>query len=650
VSGSSWIEANQRYLAASLGVVRARLQRHADGDTEPLEPHEAELENSAAALPAPSALDRLVHGFSLSPFERDVLLLCAGVELDSAFLACCARAHEGEPRPYPTFSLALSALPAAHWSALTPEAPLRRWRLIEVGAGETLTTSPLRIDERVLHHLTGVAYVDERLQGLVETVEDEHELPPSWTSLAEQIGAWWTAEPAVTPAVQLTGPDPDAVRSIVAGSARQLGLRAFALRGTCMPSTPAERDAFARLWDREAALSGSVLVVEIEGSDGNETRRAALHLIERSQSPMVFAAREPLEIRSRPSVRLALPGATATERRSLWRATLGELAEGLNGALDATALQFDLGPRGMAAVCARLRRSPSSDGKLADELWEACRAEARIRFDQLAERIEPAARWDDLVIPEPQRETLREIAILVRHRSTVYEGWGFRSKSTRGLGITALFAGASGTGKTMAAEVLARELRLDLFRIDLSQVVSKYIGETEKNLRRVFDAAEAGGAIPLFDEADALFGKRPGAESRDSHARYAAIEVGYLLQRMEAYRGLAILTTNRREAVDEAFLRRIRFVIQFPFPDQALRAEIWRHIFPERTPTDGLSEDQLARLRVPGGNIRNIALGASFLAASQDEPVRMRHVLSAARREYAKLDRTLTAAEIGSWR
>jgi len=242
---------------------------------------------------------------------------------------------------------------------------------------------------------------------------------------------------------------------------------------------------------------------------------------------------------------------------------------------------------------------------------------------------------------------LRDIAVHVRQRTTVYETWGFASRGGRGLGISSLFAGASGTGKTMAAEVLANELHLDLYRIDLSQVVSKYIGETEKNLRRVFDAAEEGGAILLFDEADALFGKR--SEVRDSHDRYANIEVSYLLQRMESYRGLAILTTNIKGALDSAFLRRIRFIVQFPFPDVTQRGEIWRRIFPASTPTEGLDMSKLARLNVTGGNIRNIALNAAFLAADAGEPVRMTHLLRAARGEYAKLEKSLTEAEIGGW-
>jgi SpoVK/Ycf46/Vps4 family AAA+-type ATPase len=199
----------------------------------------------------------------------------------------------------------------------------------------------------------------------------------------------------------------------------------------------------------------------------------------------------------------------------------------------------------------------------------------------------------------------------------------------------------------MAAEVLAQELRLDLYRIDLSAVVSKYIGETEKNLRRVFDAAETGGAILLFDEADALFGKR--SEVKDSHDRHANIEVSYLLQRMEAYRGLAILTTNLKDALDDAFKRRLRFVIEFPFPTPAERSRIWRTVFPAATPVQGLDIEKLARLNLAGGNIRNIALNAAFVAAEADEPVQMRHLLRAARREFAKLEQLLSAAETRDW-
>jgi SpoVK/Ycf46/Vps4 family AAA+-type ATPase len=342
-----------------------------------------------------------------------------------------------------------------------------------------------------------------------------------------------------------------------------------------------------------------------------------------------------------------VPRPQAAEQKALWQKVLDESA-GLNGHLDAVIEQFSLGASGVVAAAAQVRADAGGQQKdLASRLWDACRIQARNRLDGLAQRIEPAASWNDLVLPEGQVRVLREIASQVRYRAKVYQSWGFASKGARGLGISVLFSGSSGTGKTMSAEVLARELQLDLYRIDLSQVVSKYIGETEKNLRRVFDAAEEGGAVLLFDEADALFGKR--SEIRDSHDRYANIEISYLLQRMEAYRGLAILTTNMKALIDQAFLRRIRFIVHFPFPEASYRAEIWRQVYPQSTPTENLDVGKLASLNVSGGSIRNIALQAAFLAAEADEPVRMWHLLRAARSECAKLEKPLTEAESRGW-
>jgi SpoVK/Ycf46/Vps4 family AAA+-type ATPase len=266
-------------------------------------------------------------------------------------------------------------------------------------------------------------------------------------------------------------------------------------------------------------------------------------------------------------------------------------------------------------------------------------------MDRLAQRLAPKATWDDIVLPASVEELLRQIGGQVAQRTRVYDDWGFRDKMNRGLGISALFAGPSGTGKTMAAEVLANDLRLNLYRIDLSQVVSKYIGETEKNLRQLFDAAEDGGAILFFDEADALFGKR--SEVKDSHDRYANIEINYLLQRMEEYRGLAILATNMKSALDQAFMRRLRFVVNFPFPAPADRARIWRRVFPPGVPLGDLDYGRLSQLNLAGGSIHNIALNAAFLAAQggEDQTVTMPLVLRAAETEFRKLERPVREAD-----
>jgi SpoVK/Ycf46/Vps4 family AAA+-type ATPase len=262
----------------------------------------------------------------------------------------------------------------------------------------------------------------------------------------------------------------------------------------------------------------------------------------------------------------------------------------------------------------------------------------------LAQRLEPKATWDDLVLPQEQMALIRQIAGQVRERHKVYEQWGFSQSMNRGFGISALFSGESGTGKTMAAEVIANDLQLNLYRIDLSAVVSKYIGETEKNLSKLFDAAERGGAILFFDEADALFGKR--SEVKDSHDRYANIEINYLLQRMEAFSGLAILATNMKGALDPAFMRRLRFIVNLSFPGVAERKQIWQKALPPETPQQNLDFNRLARLNISGGNIHSIALNAAFIAAQNGQTVTMPILVTAARAEMKKLDKAFSEAEL----
>jgi hypothetical protein len=610
----------------------------------------AKLEESTEG--PPFALDLVCTAFGLSPFERDVLLLCAGPELDTKFRALVAAAQGDGRRTSPTFSLALAALPAAHWSALAPSAPLRYWRLIELGSSDMVTAAPLRIDERILHFLAGVDYLADRLQPVAQRVEPEPELPPSHFALARRIVDAWSREVPdhLRRIIVLCGDDAQGKRAVAAAACAEVGLQVHMICAADIPALAAERQSLARLWEREAILSRSALLVEADGADDTEQTRSLIPFLETVQGFLLISRRDPLlPLSKRTPIRFEVNKPSAREQQDLWVNALGPIALHLNGEVDRVLAQFNLSAAAIRATCAEVRqRAAGRDGSsLEGGLWELCRAQTRPRLDDLAQRLRPVAGWDDLVLPEEQRRVLREIAAQVRQRFKVYEAWGFSSKCNRGLGISALFTGASGTGKTMAAEVLARELALDLYRIDLSAVVSKYIGETEKNLRRIFDAAEDGGVLLLFDEADAIFGKR--SEVKDSHDRYANIEVSYLLQRTEAYRGLAILTTNMKDALDAAFLRRIRFVVQFPFPDSAQRAEIWRRIFPAASLTEGLDAKKMALLNVPGGSIRNIALNAAFLAAEDEQPVRMSHVLRATRTEYSKLEKPLTDSEIKGW-
>lgn len=637
---AAWSDANQAYLAAEFSRLKARLGAEHDERVVA-----TRLESAHAALPEQAAIDTLSELFGLSPFERDLLLLVAGVEMDAELGRVCATAlgQPQAPRPQATFGLALAALDQSHWSALAAMAPLRRWRLLEVDDSAGLVNGRLRIDERVLHYLAGVNYLDPRLQPLLSPVPAPQVMAATHRHLCQSALERLREQPSPYPVVLLSGDDVDGQTDVAAAVAARLQVQLYAVQGDDLPATPAETDAFAVLWQREAALLGAVLLIHCQ--DGAPSK-AAMHLAERLSNPLFIAGRDVPSCK-RATIRLAVNKPDGTEQKQLWQEVLGPATARMNGALDGVASQFSLSARAIVMAGTELRGVAESGSQADRALWNACRSVSRSGLDDLAQRLDPVAGWKDLVLPEAQQRTLRQVAAHAKHRLRVYQQWGFAGKGMRGLGMSALFAGESGTGKTMAAEVLANELYLDLYRIDLSGVVSKYIGETERNLRRVFDAAETNGAMLLFDEADALFGKR--SEVRDSHDRYANIEVSYLLQRMEAYRGLAILTTNMKAALDVAFSRRLSFVVQFPFPDQAQRELIWRRMFPEATPVDALEYAKLARLSMSGGNIRSIALNAAFLAADEGTAVGMRHLLQAAHTEAAKRDRPLSDAETRGW-
>jgi hypothetical protein len=654
-------QANVDYLMDHLARVRRALEHHASR----MSGENTGSEVTSNALPPEmhherhAALDVLCDLFGLSPFERDVLLLCAGMDLEASIGPLCAAAQGDPQRGYPTFSLALAALPDSHWTAITPAAPLRYWRLVEVGAGRSLTLSPLRIDERILHYLLGVSYLDERLAGQGRRLPAATDLVPSHHVLAKELAALWSIarEADRLPVLQLSGQEADAKQAIAAAACALLDLSAYVIAAAALPTTSQDVGEMIRLWERESLLGGSVLMLDCdEGGQPDPGRDSAIaQIAEKFTGPLILSTRERRGFGARSVITFDVQKPTHDEQRGVWHEALGATAISLNGDIDRLVAQFNLNQASIQTACNAARGRLTIDAPdhepeaevLAATVWDVCRQQQRPHLDDLAQRIEPAATWDDLILPETQKSILSEITMHVRQRAYVYETWGFIRKGQRGLGISALFAGASGTGKTMAAEVLADDLGLDLYRIDLSGVVSKYIGETEKNLRRVFDAAEESGAILLFDEADALFGKR--SEVKDSHDRYANIEVSYLLQRMEAYRGLAILTTNLKDNLDTAFLRRIRFIVQFPFPTAAYRAAIWARIFPQAVPTNGLELRRLAQLNITGGNIRNIALRAAFLAADAGESVGMAHVLRAAEREYAKLEKPLSPAEVQGW-
>ena len=670
----TWQTGNDEYLAAGVNWVRLRLERQrgpletrsaSDGKWFRWKPsgleesHDKDVNQAAARMAAaaeidpPPALLILSQRLGLTQFEREILLLCAAVELDTRIAGLCAQAQGDPNRPHPTFALAMALFDDPAWEALSPEQALRRWRLLEINqpGAQPLTTSPLRADERIVNYLKGLNYLDDRLTPLLipfDVASDSeaasgrpHGLPPSQEAVAASIvrSLQQPSERGKLPIIQLVGPDAVSKQLIATRTAASLGLTLFRLPAESLPAQIGEVETLARLWERESTLLPITLYLdaqevderlEIEkGGEASPVRR----FLSRSQGIFILATREVWLGLGLTGAILDVSKPTPAEQRLAWAGVLEGQAADLPARL---AGQFNLNLPSIQQVVQDIAVTDSlEETDLPEQVWNACLLRTRPRLDVLAQRIEVKASWEDIVLPGNELELLRQIADQVEQRSKVYDEWGFRQKMNRGLGISALFAGESGTGKTMAAEVIANELRLNLYRIDLSAVVSKYIGETEKNLRRLFDAAEDGGAILFFDEADALFGKR--SEVKDSHDRYANIEINYLLQRMEAYRGLAVLATNMKSALDHAFLRRLRFIVNFPFPSREDRISIWQRVFPLQTPINGLDYDFLARLNLTGGNIHNIALSAAFLAAKAGERVNMPLVLEAARFEFRKM-------------
>jgi hypothetical protein len=682
MTSKEWEMANAESLTDAVAWLRVRIERYIDaihtkfaGETETADrelPYIAEdpkprrhstakslaqhakFESLADHAPintqidAPASLAILGRVFSLTPFELDLLVLCVAFELDGRIAGLCARAHDDAQRAYPTFALALTLFDEPSWDVTTMERPLRRWHLIDVERRPAvpLTLSPLYSDARTVDFVKGFNHIDERLLSLAIPLEIAvtERLPGSQRAIVDLIvSAYMHAKQREPAKIQLAGADAQAKLVIARAVAVSLSRNALRLHAAWLPPAPSEIDDLAALLQREGALVPTLIVLDAQ--DVNDERdsdaaRPVRRLLSRDIGDVLLLTRSAWSGIGESSIALDVDPPTPSEQRASWDKLLdGVESEDVSAQL-ATQFCLDLSSIERIASAARADRG---DQPLTRRLWDECCRYLKPRLDSLAMRLDAKATWDDIVLPLEQLQQLHEIAQQVRGRYTVYEEWGFAEKMNRGLGISVLFAGDSGTGKTMAAEVLANDLRLPLYRIDLSSVVSKYIGETEKNLRKLFDAADSGGFVLFFDEADALFGKR--SEVRDSHDRYANIEVNYLLQRIEAYRGLAILATNAKAALDQAFARRLRFIVSFPHPNIADRKRIWQKAFTLNTPADNLDFDRLARLNATGGIIHNASLGAAFAAAGVKSSVNMSLVLTSIMTEYRKLNRPINISD-----
>lgn len=616
--------------AVGLGVawITSALGLLAGSETEDPGVAEAGYRDALAALReagVPVALDRLADGFGLTALDLDLLLLALAPRVAPETGALVAAA-EGERRErLLTLDLAERILGSRGdvRERLSPAAPLRRRALLVLSDSAMASERFLFTDERIEGFACGQDWVAPGFLGRVEE--------PAYAYCPEVQRA------AVEDALARLGPQMPARFALQAADgehgaaatflAARLGRRLVRLRAEAVPADGEARRAFWALAGREAVLAGIVLQIDVDAADPALVCDAAADF----EGPLVFTLRRhcalpPLAFH----ILLARPA--APDRAECWRVMCGEAID------DATASQlgqdYGLGPDRIAVVAGQAAGDPALARTLA-------RAEARAQLDGLTVRQMPGVRLEDLVIPADVRDALAALVAQARCRETVHRHWGFCSGAARNTGVSALLSGRTGVGKTYAAEAVAGELGRDLCRVDLSTTVSKYIGETEKALGRIFDAAEASGAVLFFDEADALFGKR--TEIRDSRDRWANVGVSYLLQRMENYSGVCLLATNLKGQIDIAFLRRLRFVLDLPFPDSGAREAIWRNTFPGGVPVEGLDYAQLARLELAGGNIAVVAVNAAFIAANAGGEVGMREIETAARAEYRKLDKPFPA-------
>jgi Winged helix domain, variant/ATPase family associated with various cellular activities (AAA) len=631
-------------------------------------------------------LERLKERFQLSPFDVDALLICLAPELDLKYEKLYAYLQDDVTKRRPGVDLVLAMLCPTFQTRLAARehfaaaAPLIWHRLLNLFTDTPERHPPLlayllKVDERIVQYLLGSDQPDTRLSPLLRSPEarmswGELLLPEDIKTHLEQLLEWYCEpKPHDPPGHGLS----EEMILYMQGGARagkwttaealagEFGIPLLVIDTARLLQGDLAVETMARLICREAVLQQAALYFDrfdvLLGEDEKikQYRETMIEELERFSGLIFLAGQVDWEpagaFQRKVFIRIELPVPPYALRKQLWAMSLnGRAPADLD--LDALADKFRLGAGQIRDAVAMARnlahwRDPAHGDIGVDDLYTACRAHSNQKLSTLALKVQPKFTWSDIVLPKEQIAQLREIVNAVKYRHLVYGDWGFERKLSLGKGLNILFAGTSGTGKTMAAEIIAHEWALDLYKIDLSQVVSKYIGETEKNLDRVFHEAQTSNAVLFFDEADALFGKR--SEVKDAHDRYANIEIGYLLQKMEEYEGVAILATNWRANLDEAFARRLQFVVEFPFPDEEYRYHIWRGMFPPQAPlVEDVDFARLARaFKLSGGNIKNIAITAAFLAADEGQPIGMGHLLRAAKREFQKVGQ---AWEESEWR
>jgi hypothetical protein len=612
----------------------------------------------------------LAAQFELSQAEVDILLVALAPELEPRYETLYSYLQNDVTRKHPSVNLALNLICRSEREKLkargifSPESPLLSHCILDL-ADESQDRQPsllrkfLKIDETIVRFLLDQPPKTASIGVLVTPAEEVCglELHHSTNERLEHLATHLGQRKENPPIIRLIGQSDSALRS--AAEAFCLVLRHKLLLVEL--GQIADEARLAKLL-RDARLWQAVLVVQssetANEADGRHLRQAEEFLWDRLRD-----FKQPVLLLGPPAAFLQVPRHVTLwrveidtpdfdARRAAWNALVGKYASESESTRLADAFHF--GPlriqqtvnlaTGLAAL-----RDPANAQPTTGDLLDAGRSLTAPQVGGLVVQMKPRYTWDNIVLPPDKLRQLRSIAAWVRFRRQVHEEWGFGHKLSRGKGLNVLFTGPSGTGKTMAAEILAHELSLDLLQIDLSSVVSKYIGETEKNLSAIFREAEQSQALLFFDEADSLFGKR--TEMKDAHDRYANIEVNYLLQRVELYEGIVVLATNLQRNIDDAFLRRIKEVVDFPFPDDKLRARIWRAHFPSEAPmADDIDFDFLAsQFKLTGGNIKNIVLNAAFLAAEEGRSIKMSDLILGTKSELRKEGKLCTKSDFGPY-
>ena len=637
-------------------------------------PGEPVLSRGPGDEPYGRTLDWLAQAFDLVPIDLDLLLIAAAPEIDLRYERLFAYLQDDVARRRPSVDVALHLLcpdAAARIAArarVAPDSPLRRHDLLHLlvdpaQPGQPLLAQALQVDGQVLRLLLDESTLDPRIAACALVTSPERSMsdlvidPRIHAALPRSAADWGNSGQA--PTLYFHGPADAGQRRVAEALAAEAGrsLLVVDLAKAAQaeaPITETVRLAFREAWFRDLALYVTG-VDEAHGDDGDRLRAALGAEVARSRVPTVLSGRHPWsqapEEGEPPAgvVPVPFPVPGTPGRLRSWQMALSAADLPVDEpVVEALAGQYRLTDSQVREAVASARHQMDWVGPPVVDLFAAARDQSGRELGTLARKIEHVHTWEALVLPEDTMAQLGEITGRVRQRQRVLGEWGFERLLPLGQGTCALFAGASGTGKTMAADVVSGQLGLDLYAIDLATVVSKYIGETEKNLQRIFDAARTANAVLFFDEADAIFGKR--SEVRDAHDRYANIEIAYLLQKMEEYDGIAILATNLRENLDDAFLRRLHFVVEFPVPDQAHREEMWRRFIPAQAPADAIDYAFLARqFRLAGGNIKNIVVAAAYLASANGGRIGMPHVVRAAWREHRKIGRAITAGDFGEY-